>query len=291
MSNLYFTQFPQITYDSYPAINLLTRVVFRKKLRESFENYFLYTIPDGQTAQQLAQDYYGDPTNDILIWLINDIVDPYYGWPLNQKRLDNYIIEKYGSLQVAQLKILNWESNWFGNEDKLTIAGYQALVDNDKQFWTPVIRPGNVLLNYKRNKQNLAVTTNMYGQLIYTSNVAPFNVGDVITDANNGTTTAEVCWANSTQLTIKNVLGQWYIANNYNIQNVTDFGNITTVPVMLVSLNPVIPAAQAVYFSPISVYDYEHWLNQQKSYIRLLHSDYLTAAQALITQALQANYG
>jgi len=284
MSN-YFTQFPQITYDGYKAINLLTRVAFREELKNSFETYFPYTIPEGMTAQQLAQDYYGDPTNDVLIWLINDIIDPYYGWPLSIDTFNDFIVEKYGSLAYAQLKIINWQSNWYGNENTLSIAAYEDLSEDEAQFWSPIILPGNIVSTYRRNRKDIISTTNQYETLVYNSNVAPFSSGAIIVDIDDTSSTAEVCWANSSQINIKNPQGSFLLNNSYAIQNFDYTGPVANVIVS--SITPAIPADQLPYFSPVSAYDYEDGINQQKRFIKLLHVDYLSTAQQLITEALQ----
>lgn len=285
MSN-YFIQFPQIIYNGSPAINLLTRIAFRKHLKDSFETYFSYTIPEGMTAQQLAQDYYGDPTNDVLIWLINDIIDPYYGWPLSIDRLNDFIVEKYGSLAYAQLKIINWQANWYGDESVISVEQYQSNTSPDVlQFYSPVILPGNKVVNYKRNQSNVVVTTNQFETLTYTSNVAPFSSGSVIVDIANTSSTAEVCYANTTQINLKNIQGSFLLANTYSIQNFDYTGPIANVTVS--SITPIITANQQSFFSPVSAYDYENLQNQKKRYIKLLHVDYLQTAQALISEALQ----
>lgn len=288
MSNFYFTKFPQITYEGYPSINLLTRVVFKNQIKEQFEDYFPYTIPDGLTAQKLAQDYYGDPTCDIIIYLINDIVDPYYGWPLNQDRLIEYITEKYGSLAFAQTKIINWSTNWYNSSNGISVSTYNSYSEDVKQFWTPIIQPGNMIIGYTRKQKDIEVTTNMYQQLVYTSNVTPFAVGDIIYDTNDSASTAEVCYANTTQINIKNISvgGDFSVGNNYTIQSITDFTGNTASSIIVISETPVIPADQLIYYSPTTAYDYEQLINQNKSYIKLLSNTYTQAIQTLISQAL-----
>ena len=41
--------------------------------------------------------FYKDPQYHWIILLINDIVDPRFGWPLSEKQLYNYASSKYGA--------------------------------------------------------------------------------------------------------------------------------------------------------------------------------------------------
>ena len=99
----YFEYFPAINYDirgnkneaRFEQItNILKRV--RKKIEVNnaalFEQYF---IQDGDRADTLAYQFYGDST---LLWIImyaNYMTNPYYDWPLNYFDLQKYVADKY----------------------------------------------------------------------------------------------------------------------------------------------------------------------------------------------------
>lgn len=114
----YFSSFPQILYNQNfasgkPNNVLVSDIFFRTKFREVIKNenisYYFYTIKDNETPETLARLYYGNPELYWIIFYVNDIVDPYYDWPLSSENFQSYIIEKYGSLEYAQTTIHHYE--------------------------------------------------------------------------------------------------------------------------------------------------------------------------------------
>ena len=104
----YFRPFPLIRYDikknKLPL--LLTNVTARYKIRDILKNkvaiYYDYVVKDGDRPDVVAFKYYEDETLDWLIYLVNDIIDPYYDWPLDQDAFNRYIRTLYGSVAGAK---------------------------------------------------------------------------------------------------------------------------------------------------------------------------------------------
>ena len=121
----YFRPFPKIQYDikknKLPL--LLTNVTARYKIRDILKNkvaiYYDYVVKDSDRPDLIAYKYYDDETLDWLIYLVNDIIDPYYDWPLSQDAFEKYMRSLYGSTSVARAtvyeyrKILNGQSVLF----------------------------------------------------------------------------------------------------------------------------------------------------------------------------------
>ena len=57
----------------------------------------------------LAYKYYGDTIYTWTIFLVNNIVDPYWEWPLSYKDFREYMTDKYGSIEKAQSQIHHYE--------------------------------------------------------------------------------------------------------------------------------------------------------------------------------------
>jgi hypothetical protein len=101
----YFKNFPRIKYFGVLARNVTLRVSFLDKLKQNGTIFYPYTIRDDERADTLASKYYDSPEYDWLIYLANDIVDPYTQWPKNVIEFELYIKKKYGSIQQAQSTI------------------------------------------------------------------------------------------------------------------------------------------------------------------------------------------
>jgi len=112
---LYFTPFPTIQYKipnstkSIPVTDITRRFSvanFLKNANVAFDTYF---VQDGERADSVAYDYYGDVTMDWLILLVNEIHDPYFQWPLSYEEMESYLKDKYGSVENTQKTIHHYE--------------------------------------------------------------------------------------------------------------------------------------------------------------------------------------
>jgi hypothetical protein len=110
----YFRPFPKVEYDlkknKLPL--LLTNVTARYKIRDVLKDkvaiYYDYIIKDSDRPDLIAYKYYDDETLDWLIYLVNDIIDPYYDWPLQQDAFNKYMTTLYGSVSVAQATVFEY---------------------------------------------------------------------------------------------------------------------------------------------------------------------------------------
>lgn len=97
MSKFYFKNFPYITYNDKIARNLILKSVFFQKVIDSYSSFYPYTVKEGERADTIAYDYYGSSDYYWLVYLSNQLIDPYFEWPLTDYQLTQYLIKKYGS--------------------------------------------------------------------------------------------------------------------------------------------------------------------------------------------------
>lgn len=111
----YFKNFPKVDYDleKNNKSTLLTNVMVRFKVQEILTQqravYYTYNVKDNERADIIAFKYYGDATLDWLIYIVNNIIDPQYDWPLDSYSFNNYIIKKYGSVEAAVELVHHYE--------------------------------------------------------------------------------------------------------------------------------------------------------------------------------------
>lgn len=113
----YFEAFPKIDYNNSTIRNILSRVRVLERTKQYGTVYHPFVINDFESPSKIAYDYYGSTDYTWIIFLVNNIVDPYYDWPLSSQEFDDFIIGKYGSLQAAQSQILHYKkhinSSWY----------------------------------------------------------------------------------------------------------------------------------------------------------------------------------
>lgn len=113
----YFSDFPQIEYQAKIARSIMARPRIASSLLSNPAAIYSYTVNNDLRPDQVAHLYYGDSELLWLIFLANNIVDPYYGWPLTQNTFQDFIISKYGTIATAKSTIKHYR---YQEKDKAT---------------------------------------------------------------------------------------------------------------------------------------------------------------------------
>ena len=182
----FFQHYPQIDYNisgTAPpkfktAINIMERAKFRNVVQNDVVQYFPYSIPEGERPDITSHKVYGDVKFTWLIFLINDIHDPIYDWPLATRDLTNFVKDKYGSITIAKNLVHHYEQilrtrvEATGIADaipeakiEIDITTYNALADVDRN----IVYCYNWELDKNESKRDIKLIDAMY-------------VGDVMTE-------------------------------------------------------------------------------------------------------------
>jgi hypothetical protein len=188
----YFDSFPLTTYNGITSIDITRRVSIPINVQQNQSIYYPYTISDNETADSIAYDYYGDVNYVWLIYLINNIIDPYYDWPLSNIDFDNFITAKYGSIatalstnlyykQIPQIYYVDPITNNFANSSTYIMgsSNWQPItIDNDIRLncdpglpspdptiWQPVDAYTDELQKNEA-KKNILLLNNQYSKLV-----------------------------------------------------------------------------------------------------------------------------
>ena len=134
----YFKNFPVVQYGEHALRNVILKAKIGKDLIQSYDSYYPYTIKAGETPTTLAFDYYGSVEYVWLIFLVNDIVDPYYDWPMNDTVFNEYITNKYSSVAAA-MNLAN--SAYYRNPNYsywMTKTTYDNISASERTGWDAV---------------------------------------------------------------------------------------------------------------------------------------------------------
>ena len=111
----YFSNYPKIAYDitgtnnTNPDFTVAVNLMVRNKIRDAVESditiFYPYIVSEGMRPDVLAYQYYGDTQYTWSILLVNNIIDPYWEWPLSYKDFRGYVVTKYGSIEKAQTTV------------------------------------------------------------------------------------------------------------------------------------------------------------------------------------------
>lgn len=105
----YFEKFPTINYDGKDIRDISRRVNFLKKSLTNPYIFLPYTVEEGLKPEDIAYYYYGSVEYTWLVYLANDIIDPYHQWPMSQEIFDKYLIDKYAEQSgKTGYEVISW---------------------------------------------------------------------------------------------------------------------------------------------------------------------------------------
>lgn len=267
MATAYFKNFPTISYGNAFVTNIIARAKIDSEVRNKTSVFFPYTVREGERPDTIAQNYYEDPNFAWLIYYANEIIDPYFQWPLSQNEISEYIKTKYQSVAQAQERILFFRNNWESDESMISPGAYDSLPAALKKYWAPVFDFKNKIVSYERAKHDTVIETNKTVEINHDGAV-PFAVDQIV---KQGTAASGIVVSASDGVVIVDK-----IQGEFTTGSITNFANTSTATVTSVTtLKQSLSDIESVYFSPVSAFDYEEELNEQRKEIYILDRAYL----------------
>ncbi len=272
----YFSKLPIIEYGNTYARNITARVGFTDKTRSNYNLFYPYTMKDDEKrADILSHKYYDDADYAWLIYMTNDVVDPYYDLGLTDELFRKFIIKKYGSLEESQRKIQFFRNDWSVDESVLNPEQFNSLDINRKKYYTAILDYAGRVSGYERKKADWISSTNKIQQLNITANTA-FTVGSAITQ---GAANAVITFANTSVVSIKHVFGNF---SNGSVSSSNTTATITNV----ITISESIPDDEIAFWSTVSAFEYEQEENQKKRAIHLVDNRYVSMIEDEIKDLL-----
>ena len=273
----FFDQFPIIGYDiakekysNYEYVtNIFFRTAFLKDVLENIAAYYEYVITDNDKPEILAEKLYGNPDAYWIILYANNMIDPQYDWPLNNRDFNNYIVGKYGSMANSQTTIHHYEK---------VVTRTEALSGITSEF--------RYVVDYNSKTNSIINMSDVTGAF---SNGEPVYQGSNLA---NATFSANMIYWNVTdnELTLANTVGQVLRYSVLTGNTSTANGTVSSfkLPEVPYEYYLSLPATQSVSTYEVSGktiteiisrnavtnYDYELDLNEKKRFIKLIKPEY-----------------
>jgi hypothetical protein len=147
MAKEFFSDFPIITYNNELVRDISVRLDILENVKTDPYAFLPYTIKDGERAEEVAYLYYGNAKYVWVVYLSNNIIDPYFDWPLDNHEFEQTLAKTYAARALAASS-----SN----------IGWQAVVE-----WAQSMSTTSNIVYYRRisdptvrmNKDGLAFVT------------------------------------------------------------------------------------------------------------------------------------
>jgi hypothetical protein len=286
----YFEMFPNTTYSNAVVKDIMVRTAFVESANSGNYVYYDYVVSDNERPDQLADRYYGDPYYSWLIYVTNNIIDPYYGWHMNEGEFTSFIEKKYGSIDAANRKIRHYESTNVG-ASWISPGDFDALPLNLRRFWQIETDRLGEPLRYVRRPETLTVSTNAvrrYELDVYANTYSQDEVVSIVLDTGlygEGQVSGRV--ANT--LFVQHVSG---VTSGNTLPNGASCvrgieSGANGRPLSATTVAQTIPTDETEYFTPISYLEYETKLNESRRMIRVLDSRLAYDAYKKIGESLR----
>lgn len=283
----YFTKLGSVNYNNSIVTNILTSIRFKEVVKQSVTNYYPYTIKEGDRPDTIAQFYYEDERYFWVVLLSNNIIDPYYEWPLGVNDFRKFIIKKYNSIELAQSKTAFYRNAWYNDDSILSPAAYNALSTVRKKYWNPITGFNGSVVSYERKKEDTILETNKIIEVTVNSS-NNFIIGENVTQKTSGTTTA----SGSIRLASNNILTLVHINGTFantggNIGSIVGAESLASRTISNVDTIYIsIPSDEFVYWEPVSFYNYESELNESRKNIKLIDRQFLQVIEDQMIELL-----
>ncbi len=294
----YFAKFPTINYNGQNIVDITKRVAVSNT---SITNPFLFhpeTIQRNERSDQLARKYYGDPYQEWILFLTNNIIDPYDSWYLNSNEFSDYILQKYGSLTLPQQKVKYYLNNWSDYPGAIDLATYDSLDPSILKYYEPLLNGYGSIYAYQRVKEDWVINTNHLVSYNFSNNIPTFiddEIVNIVFEA-NATGNAQVVSCTNNILNVQHVIG--YYINPSNIVNTVSFSiygtesnstiKISSPTDVIINTYDSVSAVEDVYYSPVTYYQYEYNKNESQKVLNILQPSYVPQFSKTLSKELNS---
>ena len=133
MAKEFFADFPIIKYNNEPVRDISVRIDILENIKTDSYAFLPYTVKNGERAEEVAYLYYGNPKYVWVVYLSNNIIDPYFEWPLDNYEFEQTLAKTYAAQALAASPSnVGWQAvvNWANSTSTTSnIVYYRRISD------------------------------------------------------------------------------------------------------------------------------------------------------------------
>lgn len=144
----FFSKYPLLNYTvgdvTKPIVDITKRAAILSKFKQESSSFITYTIQDGERPEDVSMKFYKTPKYHWVIMAYNNIIDPYYDWPMSSTQIDRYLSAKFAAENINPFSIKQYET-----EDGIVLADESNILENYIQLSGAVLIPdelGNIIV-------------------------------------------------------------------------------------------------------------------------------------------------
>ena len=292
MTERYFEKFPIINYSNAACLDITERAALVNSLYTNrLDVFYPYDVRQGERPDNIADRYYDDQYQAWILYLTNQITDPYDQWYKPPDAFNLFINKKYGSYVLAVSKYKFFRNNWYNEPDPISEDQYAALDPTLYKFYQANYGNnvyGTLPINYVRKQLDWSLATNQI--ITFNTSSGGFINDEVVQIFNNNTEIGQgqVTFANTSICSLQHIIGT---GNNAVVGTCFLAGQQSQINVAYTQATTIvnnIPLAQTIYWDPVSYWDWESEINEMNKSILVLNSAYAGMMSMQLKQLLGA---
>lgn len=283
----FFSKFPTIMYNGYPAKNLLVRTSISNATRNVKEAFVEHEVEDHfSRPDMIANEYYGNSHYDWLYYYSNDIINPYTDRYMNDEEFSLYINSQYNFV-YARDYILYYRNNWSVDNEEISVERYEALPPNVRRYYNHVNDYFGSVVSYKRKPMDWVLDNNKIRTLTVADGyeMTYYTIGGLYKQYN--TTTNEIVASgmlsnvdlDKKQMTFVRISGSFQEGADYRLVGKYTYtkwkyviSSVSNPYVVNGVEQDCIPDSEAVFWTPVSIYEHFSEKNQQNRKVKLVRN-------------------
>lgn len=201
--SVYFDYFPRENHSGVDLVNITLMSRITDFVRANPYVFMPYVVEDYMRPEDVALYYYGSVKHTWLVFVSNEIIDPYYGWVMSDDVFNDYLAKKYYDSALEYYQSSNSAITEIGEYDVLN--------------WTMNTKTNTNIIEY-RNVEDDSINISPEGYMFISNNHISNVESVVVRDScNNVITTTDPFWNNVNPTTYQPILDTgWYPMRVYD---------------------------------------------------------------------------
>ena len=297
MADTYFNKFPLINYNGVPCVDITRRAVISNTTLLNPYIFTPITINNSIRSEQLSRQYYGDPYQEWVIFMTNQITDPYDSWYMDSTQFNDFILQKYGSLTLPQQTIMYYTNNWYDNVETITVSNFDALSTNLQKYYEPTFDGFGQINGYNRIQVDWTTTTNHLVSFNFANTIPTFIDNEIVAinyTANN-VGSGQVASFGNNYLNIQHVAGYYLPNGSINAASFSIVGSQSNSTITVANANSVtitsfdaLPDNEDIFYDAVTQWDYENNKNESNKVLQMLLPQFVPQVSADLQNVLNS---
>lgn len=117
--------------------NIFNSILVQYQPANNTTRYYYYTVQDNETPEILSHKFYNDSQYHWIFLVMNNIVHPFYDWPMSPQVLDAYVSDKYDDPNEIHHYLNITTDKFVGDYDKIKYDIERAGDFKNAKAWGP----------------------------------------------------------------------------------------------------------------------------------------------------------